>query len=155
VSQFAAAETVKRRCAEKVESQPLLKSVSTYHSSAPLGSCSCWEVPVAVSVRAARIGELPLTEIQSRYPVAPVTALHDNVTGEETVAPSAGELSVAVAPHVVCVPLVNVDFAETTSGQPANVVTTHHVTTPPGTNFVSEVDVVVPARSPESLPCAM
>src|SRR3954453_4933269 len=68
-SQFAAAETVKRRCAEKVESQPLVNSVSTYHSAAPLGSCSCCDVPEALA-RAARIGELPLTEIQSLYPLA-------------------------------------------------------------------------------------
>ena len=73
-----------------------------------------------------------------------------------TVAPSAGEVSAAVAPQVVCVPLVNVDFAETTSGQPANVVATHHVTVPPGTSVVSVVEVVVPARSPlERFACAM
>jgi len=43
-SQVAAVETVKRRCAEKVESQPLVNSASTYHSSAPLGSCSDCDV---------------------------------------------------------------------------------------------------------------
>src|SRR5258708_12112738 len=64
VSQLAAVATVNLRCAEKVASHPLLKSVSTYHSSAPLGSCNCADVPVAVVVRAARMGELPLTEIQ-------------------------------------------------------------------------------------------
>src|SRR3954471_9928912 len=154
VSQLAAAETVKRRCAEKVESQPLVNNVSTYHSAAPLGSCSCCEV-LETLARAARIGELPLTEIQSRYPLAPVTLFHDSVTGEVTVAPSAGELRVVVAPQVVCVPLVNVDFAETTSGHAANVVTTHHVTVPSGTNVFSEVEVVAPARSPESFGSAI
>src|ERR1700730_1317118 len=66
VSQFAAVLTVNFRCAEKVEAQPLLKSVSTYHSSVPLGSCNCCEVRVGVVLRAARMGELPLMEIQRR-----------------------------------------------------------------------------------------
>jgi hypothetical protein len=104
---------------------------------------------------AASTGELPLTEIQRRYPLAPVTALHDKVTGEVTVEPSAGELSVAVAPHVACVPLVKVDLAETMSGHPAKDVTTHHVSVPPGTSVVSDVSEVVPARSPEPLASAM
>ena len=86
--------------------------------------------------------------------LAPATALHEKVTGEVTVALSAGAVSVVAVPQAVCAPPMKVDLAETISGQFAKEVATHQVTVPSGTRRVSDVAVVVPERSPEVSPAS-
>ena len=63
VSQFAALETVKRECGERMGGQLSGRIASTYQSATPLGSETVADVPV---VRAIVVGSLPSIETHSR-----------------------------------------------------------------------------------------
>src|SRR5437762_6792690 len=96
LSQFTAFATVNRACGEKIDGQVfaiavVVKIASTYHSLFPLGAGSVTVVSVTrLTISAAS----PLFDSQRRYAVAPVIPVHVNFTGDGTVAPSIGAVSV-------------------------------------------------------------
>src|SRR5438128_748548 len=79
--------------------------------------------------------------------VALETVVQASVTGEVTVDPLAGASRAIDPEHALDAVTVKWNCADRTSGQPANDVSTHHVTAPSGTRRTSDVSVVVPIRS--------
>src|SRR5258705_10485903 len=87
--QFGPSGTLNVRCAERSGVQPVPRRATMNHELVPLGTC---RVSVLFAVEPASVVRLPVMS-QSSYSVAPVTALHENATGDVTVAPFAGARS--------------------------------------------------------------
>ena len=76
---------------ENVDGQ-LSNRASTYQITAPIGSGTPSEVVLELPTNDAIAP--PAVAAQTRYELAPLTAVHVNVTGELTLAATAGEMSV-------------------------------------------------------------
>ena len=130
--------------AENVDGQ-LSKRASTYHAAAPCGTCVVKDV--VLELPRSETVAAPAVAAQIRYELAPVTAVHVNVTGVLTVAPAGGavrEGDCGFAGH----PAVPPTAVKRKCGDPSVVqlsasASTHHSTDPAGTFAVFSVSRVI------------